>query len=244
MTNQYIYSKTQLAATFENNTVANNTATVSGGGITVWTSTPQLMNYIVWGNTAPNDPQISGTADIQYSDVEGGYTGIGNIDMDPQFDLTHPYYTVMGSSSCIDAGNPDPMYFDVGAGGNPLPPAQGSLINDMGHCGGPASLWYLWDWPMPVENESTVLSEYVLMQNYPNPFNPSTTIKYGISERTFVELKIYDILGREVASVINEEKDAGYHEINFNASKLSSGVYLYQLKAGSFIETKKMILLK
>ncbi len=217
---------------FANNTIINNTAGVSGGGIYTHDMTSDIMNCILWGNTAPADSQISGNATVEYSDIEGGYTGTENIDLDPQFDLTHPYYTVMGSSPCIDAGNPDPMYFDVGAGGNPLPPAQGSLINDMGHCGGPASLWYLWDWPMPVREISTFLSEYVLMQNYPNPFNPTTTIKYGITERTFVELKIYDILGREVEVLVNEEQDAGYYDVIFKASILPSGVYFYQLKAG------------
>ena len=85
---------------------------------------------------------------------------------------------------------------------------------------------------------------YELHQNYPNPFNPNTTIKYEIPKRSFVELRVYDILGKEVTQVVNEEQEAGYYEINFNAANLSSGIYLCQLKAGSFIDTKKMILLK
>jgi len=85
---------------------------------------------------------------------------------------------------------------------------------------------------------------YELFQNYPNPFNPATTIKYGIPARSFVELKIYDIIGREVILLVNETKDAGYYDVSFNASALSSGVYLYQLKAGDFVETKKMVLLR
>ena len=84
----------------------------------------------------------------------------------------------------------------------------------------------------------------ILYDNYPNPFNPVTTFKYGIPERTLVELRIYDILGREVELLVNEEQDSGYYEINFNANNLSGGIYLYQLKAGNFIKTKKMILLK
>jgi hypothetical protein len=86
--------------------------------------------------------------------------------------------------------------------------------------------------------------EYALEQNYPNPFNPSTTINYGISERSFVELRIYDILGREVELILNEEQDAGYYNIEFNANNLASGVYFYKLTAGEFIETEKMILMK
>lgn len=86
--------------------------------------------------------------------------------------------------------------------------------------------------------------KYELSQNYPNPFNPSTTIKYSIPATEFVTLKVYDILGREVASLINEQKQAGWYEINFDAFSLSSGTYFYRIQAGDFIETKKMVLLK
>jgi hypothetical protein len=89
-----------------------------------------------------------------------------------------------------------------------------------------------------------VPNDYLLSQNYPNPFNPSTTIKYSVPELSFVTIKIYDVLGSEVAILVNEEKPIGTYEINWNAENLSSGVYFYQLKAGSFVDTKKMILLK
>jgi len=85
---------------------------------------------------------------------------------------------------------------------------------------------------------------FKLEQNYPNPFNPTTTIIYGIRERTTVELKIFDVLGREVETIVNSEQDAGYYEVAFNASRLASGIYFYRLKAGSFVETKKMVLMK
>ena len=94
------------------------------------------------------------------------------------------------------------------------------------------------------ENNLVVPNRIILSQNYPNPFNPSKTIKYGIPERSFVELRIYDILGREVTLLVNEQQEAGYYEINFNAAILSSGIYLYRLQAGDFIHTKKMILMK
>jgi hypothetical protein len=93
-----------------------------------------------------------------------------------------------------------------------------------------------------VENPAPV--DYVLYQNYPNPFNPTTTIQYSIKERTPVELVLYDILGRVVEVLVNEEQAAGYYKVNFNAGKLASGIYIYRLKAGSFIETKKMLLIK
>ena len=91
-----------------------------------------------------------------------------------------------------------------------------------------------------------VPEEFQLFQNYPNPFNPSTKIKYTIPEgvQQPVSLRIYDILGNEIATLVNEEKPAGVYEIDFDASKYSSGVYFYKLQAGNFINVKKMMLLK
>ncbi|MDP4192075.1 MAG: T9SS type A sorting domain-containing protein, partial [Bacteroidota bacterium] len=83
-----------------------------------------------------------------------------------------------------------------------------------------------------------------LAQNYPNPFNPSTSIKYSIPQNSMVSLKVYDILGKEVASLVNEQKSAGSYEVNFNANSLSAGMYIYELKAGNFTQTKKMMLIK
>jgi len=83
-----------------------------------------------------------------------------------------------------------------------------------------------------------------LEQNYPNPFNPTTAIKYQIPEISFVTLKVYDVLGKEVAILVNQERTSGNYEIEFDAPYLASGIYFYRLQAGSFIETKKMILMK
>ena len=87
-------------------------------------------------------------------------------------------------------------------------------------------------------------TDYSLTQNYPNPFNPSTTIKYALSNPELVTLKIFNVLGKEVATLVSEQKPAGDYEVNFNADQLASGVYYYKLTAGDFISTKKMILLK
>ncbi|MCW8961442.1 MAG: T9SS type A sorting domain-containing protein, partial [Ignavibacteriaceae bacterium] len=81
-------------------------------------------------------------------------------------------------------------------------------------------------------------------QNYPNPFNPSTTIRFSIINPDVVKIKIYDVLGREVKTLVNEFKQAGTYEIQFNASSLASGIYLYRIESGNFVQTKKMILLK
>lgn len=95
-----------------------------------------------------------------------------------------------------------------------------------------------------VQNEGSVPSEFKLEQNYPNPFNPSTNIKFRMADFGFVSLKIYNVLGREVATLVNEERPAGSYEIEFDASSLSSGIYFYKLNAVEYSETKKMILLR
>ena len=107
-----------------------------------------------------------------------------------------------------------------------------------------------------VKNEIDIeVTEFKLFQNYPNPFNPTTKIKYSIPSSAIylptsreinlnITLKVYDVLGNEVANLVNEYKPAGSYEVDFNASSLSSGIYFYQLKSGNFLETKKMTLLK
>ncbi|MBK9098230.1 MAG: T9SS type A sorting domain-containing protein [bacterium] len=89
-----------------------------------------------------------------------------------------------------------------------------------------------------------IADEYSLEQNYPNPFNPSTKISYFLSTGGNVTLKVFDILGNEIAILVNEEKPAGKYEINFNANNLSSGVYIYTIQAANFVESKKMLLIK
>jgi hypothetical protein len=98
--------------------------------------------------------------------------------------------------------------------------------------------------------ENTFLVEFQLFQNYPNPFNPTTIIKYTIATpnlpqgEAFVKLKVYDVLGNAIATLVNEEKPAGSYEVEFDGTGLTSGIYFYQLKAGNYIETKKMVLLR
>jgi hypothetical protein len=97
--------------------------------------------------------------------------------------------------------------------------------------------------PTSVENPG-VVSSFNLEQNYPNPFNPSTTIKYSVAERSNVAIKVYDMLGKEVASLVNTVKDAGSYEVDFSAQNLASGMYVYSITAGNFTSSKKMMLLK
>jgi hypothetical protein len=323
---------------FQNNTIIYNQAD-SVGGLFHYSTAPgaylETINNIFWGNISMKEHQIYGSINVKYSNVEGGFIGTGNIDLNPEFDPASAFYTLLSTSPCIDAGNPDPMYFDVGAGGNPLPPAFGSLVNDIGHCGGPNSLWLYWDWPMPVELTSftattrqgkvylywktateinnlgfeierkqdnkpwltvgfkeghgttTETKEYsyvddissitayslayrlkqidydgsyeysdvvlvdnpaplgfALHQNFPNPYNPVTTITYSLPIKSQVELVVYNTLGEEVKQLVNGVKEAGSYSVELNATSLPSGIYFYRLQAGSFVETKKMVLMK
>ncbi len=105
-----------------------------------------------------------------------------------------------------------------------------------------------YEYSKTIEVDVRSLYNFTLEQNYPNPFNPSTTIQFQIPKSSFVNLKVYDVLGNEIATLVNEEKSAGNYELEFKPSvgslQLASGMYLYRLQSGSFVETKKMILLK
>jgi hypothetical protein len=95
-----------------------------------------------------------------------------------------------------------------------------------------------------VEAPSQVPVSFSLMQNYPNPFNPTTTIKYAIPSSQHVRLKLFDVLGRQVAVLVDQNQHAGFYGVAFDAATLSSGVYFYRIEAGSFVQTKRMLLLK
>ena len=104
---------------------------------------------------------------------------------------------------------------------------------------------YIKDHPVGVsETASGLPSEYKLEQNFPNPFNPTTNIRYSIIKTTKVVLKIFDILGREVQTLVNSEQAPGQYIVKFDAQNLASGIYFYQINAGNFTATKKLMLLK
>jgi len=231
---------------FSNNTVVNNSATVSGGGIGVIGGTiPQLINLIVWGNTAPSNPQISGTADVQYSDVEGGYSGTGNINSDPFF--ADSVFNLADSSLCIGAGidsieisgtwyyappfdydgdprpNPVDNFVDMGAQESPFPKIIDIIKKDL-------------------DNLPKIFS---LKQNYPNPFNPSTTIEFSIPKVEYVNLIVYNLLGQEVTTLVSEKLTPGEYKYTWDASHLASGVYIYKIQTDNgFTKTKKLLLIK
>jgi hypothetical protein len=222
-----------------------------------------LINNIFWGNQNYNIT-VSAVTDttpcilnINYCDLQYGLDsivvndtvsvvqwGLGNLDSDPLFtDTLNNDFHLQNSSPCIAAGIDSieiagfwqyaPL---TDIEGNPRPNPAGTMP-DMGA--------YESQFPSRVEEQNSELpTEFSLSQNYPNPFNPSTKIRFHIAESGFVSLKVFDVLGNEVATLINEEKSAGKFDVDFNGDGLPSGVYFYQLQAGEFIETKKMVLLK
>ena len=102
----------------------------------------------------------------------------------------------------------------------------------------------VYDNPVNVEDDRHQPADYILYQNYPNPFNPTTNLQYSIGKAQFVTLKVYDVLGNEVATLVNENKIAGEYQVEFSANGLTSGIYFYKLETENFVASKKMILLK
>jgi hypothetical protein len=231
-----------------NNTIVNNTAGWRGGGLYL-DDESIIMNNIIWGNTTVIiDSQLcyeTENSDIYFSDIQGGWDGIGNIDLYPEFvDTANGDYHLANNSPCIGAAIDSieiagTWYYSplTDIEGNPRPNPSGTTPDMGAYENGPT-----------VGVEEDILSmnpnSFSLSQNFPNPFNPNTKIKYSIPQTSDVVIRVYDILGNEIESLVNEEKPAGTYEITWYAEGLTSGIYFYQLKAGNFVETRKMLLIK
>ncbi len=227
-----IYCYGNSNSLIENVTISNNTATV-GGGIWSHTSEPNIINSILWNNSPWEIDLNSSAITVSYSDIEGGEAGIainnnctvnwldGNIDEDPLFvDAGNGDYNLTEGSPCIDAGDPS----------SPLDP-DGTTA-DMG-------AWF-YDQSSAIE-ENEIQNVNYNLSNYPNPFNPLTTIKFDIKENEIGTLKIFNMKGQLLESY---QFDAGEHNFQWDASNMSSGVYLYQLQTENTTVNKKMLLLK
>jgi hypothetical protein len=141
--------------------------------------------------------------------------------------------TSLGDTIVTLFNNAQTQNFQFQVIGNPQ-----SIVFDPGN-------WILKNNTVVTETEDlTIPLQFSLEQNYPNPFNPSTTIEYTIPQNGFVSLKIFNVLGKEVATLVNGQIDSGKHKVEFNATGLNSGVYFYRIESGSFVDTKKLILLK
>jgi hypothetical protein len=117
------------------------------------------------------------------------------------------------------------------------------IVGAYGNDAGRAYIYLIYQSANYVEVD-VIINNYSLGQNYPNPFNPITKISYLIPETSFVTLKVYDVSGNEIETLVNKENSPGNYEIEFDASSLSSGIYFYRIRARNFVETKKMILMK
>ncbi len=223
-----------------NNTIVNNTA-IEGGGIFTNTSI-FVINTILWANRASSDgSQISGSPIVAYSNIQDSlWEGDNNISASPLFSDMMLFH-LSDSSPCINAGTP----FFVWEGDTLLNLSPSEYNGEAPDMGASES-----DVVASVEGEETLPTEFSLSQNYPNPFNPSTTIKYSILNQSNVTLKVFDVLGRELRTLINKEQPQGNYEAEFDASNLTSGIYFYRIqvyapgRAMDFVETKKMILLR
>jgi hypothetical protein len=230
----------------ENNTFAWNDVLA----VYVWQGASTMRNCIIWRDSITSTVQIlakSGGPTVTYSNVQGGWTGEGNISSNPQFS-DNSFHLNIGSP-CIDAGDTAAEYKDFEDSllpGSALWPSRGGLRNDIGAYGGQGA----GEFPKFIIPTEIFSLKHVfpniskLDQNYPNPFNPSTKITFTVATSSYTSLRIYDILGREIAGLIDGKVFAGEHSVQWQADNLPGGVYFYRLRNGNFSETKKLVLLK
>lgn len=235
-----------------NNTIVRNRSKKPGGGFYIYAATLTAKNNIIWGNTASVGPQIynEGNASFTYCDIQNGFTGTGNINIDPKFaDST---FILSVDSPCVDAGDTSSVYNDIPSGaGSQLaaPPSLGTIRNDLGAFGGKRvfSLSYTVS-DVEVNQAPELESDFRIFGNYPNPFNPSTTISYYLPKTSRLKIQYYSILGDLLSEVDQGEQSAGYHTIGFSVGKdaglTASGIYLAVLTNGEHRKTLKMTLLK
>lgn len=234
----------------ENNTLVLNTAITGTAGMYGNGTQAIVRNNIIWKNTSTTSVQISGSGlQVRYCDVQGGFSGAGNINADPDFDSTN--YYLKSNSPCTDKGDSSLIYNDPEDPMNPglaKWPSRGTVRNDIGAYGGPGCK-VIANTVVGINNRGNDLipERFYLKQNYPNPFNPTTNLEFGISNSGFVSLKIYNMLGKEVATLVNSNLNAGSYNYQLSADnyQLTSGVYFYKLEIdGNIIDTKRMVLLK
>ena len=202
-------------------TISGNTATTSGGGfLSSPFSNNTLTNSIIWDNI-PQSIYAFATTTISYSDIQGGWGGEGNIDADPLFcNPDSSDFTLAENSPCVGTGESGVNMGAFGVGCEALS-----------------------------TDKDVIPLKYLLHQNYPNPFNPVTTLRYDLPENALVNITIYDMMGRQISTLVSSLQSAGYKSVQWNGindagQPVSAGLYLYTIQAGEFRQTKKMVLLK
>ncbi len=238
---------------------------VSGKGESTFTDkTPvTLIDHTTWYNIGINDPReiillekapapdnsFTVTNSIFAKQVSGpGKTMVNVKELNPGVGKIHhiAYWDIgdvkWASNDVHDTLRTDPNFADPENGDFTIP--NGSPLLTFGTNGGAIGDPRWTKNAVGVEDEQIAPLQYSLKQNYPNPFNPSTQIKYSLKNDGFVTIKIYNLLGKEIATLINGYETSGEHTINFNAQNLTSGIYFYSINSNEFNATKKMILLK
>ncbi|MCD4776746.1 MAG: T9SS type A sorting domain-containing protein [Candidatus Aegiribacteria sp.] len=254
-----IYQLSGLFEHLENNTIANNAASVRGGGLLCKDGSISIVNSILWGNIAPTGSQIlmdNADVSVEYCDVEYGEDSVynfasstlnwgpGNIDIDPEFE-TGPFgdYHLPWGTPCVDAGNPASEYNDPEDPFNPgyaLWPAMGLIRNDMGAFGGGGV-----DYWLSVEEEELSPTENGLpLKSFPNPFSSSCTVCYQLDEASQVVLQVFDLSGRLVETLVDKAVPSGMHSEHFDGSGLCPGVYLIRLVAVDVSTSRRCIVLR
>jgi hypothetical protein len=234
---------------FINNTVFQNEARY-GGGIYVRGSYmyPVVFNSIMWLNTAlGGGHQFSGDTGnltVAYSDIQGNWTGDGNIDGDPLF-ADSLAFTLSESSPCIGAGTDSLQVAQIWHYCPPSCIYGTSRPNPPGSAPDIGASEHILSTPSNIEElQSFEPQVFQLSQNYPNPFNPNTRISFTLPKQDFVTLEVYNTLGQNVATLLDTKMNTGSHDITFGAFTLPSGIYFYRIQAGEFSQVKKMVLLR
>ena len=233
----------------QNVTIYGNSGMIGSGFFCEYSSHVTLVNSILWNNwlevihCSGND--LPNSITITYSNIQDGEESIvtnnncivnwleGNVDADPLFvDPENGDYTLQEGSPCIDAGTSFFVWEGDTLVNLPKSAYKGDAP-DMGAFESPYSL--------AIEEDAIIPIQYTLSQPRPNPFNPQTTIDFSIPQSEIVTLNVYDIIGREVETILNKQTDAGHHRMQWNASNVPSGIYLIRMQSGNFSQVRKVM---
>jgi hypothetical protein len=219
----YIGNSPSDSLLIKNSTFYNNESLDSlGSNIECNWSDLYIKNSILRNNQPNEFSENLGLFHVSYSNIEGGFGGFANIDADPSFcNVDSLNFSLNDTSPCVGTGE------------------NGS---NMGAFGVACSSELL-------AEDRVIPSKFFLYQNYPNPFNPSTIIRYDLPNNSFVSLTVYDMIGRVVKNLIKRTQVAGFQSVQWDATNnknqpVSAGIYIYSIYSDSFIDTKKMILVK
>lgn len=229
----------------ENNTIVYNTSKSITGGMSIdQAANPIARNNIVWFNKQASGKQMVKPQAGKYNNIED-YSDANNISSNPKF--LENSFMLSDDSPCIDAGDTaiaSSDNLDPANSAKALFPSKGNIRNDIGAYGGPSAVVLpQFDLINSIDSKTgSRQRNFDLYQNYPNPFNPETKIKFSLRESSPVMLRIYNVLGKEIETLINKEMNSGEYSISWKPNNnLCSGIYLFRLSAENYTEAKKML---